>query len=238
MSVKAVLFDLDGTLLPMDQEKFVKDYFGRLAAFLAPHGYEPKTLIDTVWQGTAAMVKNDGSLTNEGRFWQVFNSRLGDGGEERAALFDAFYAEEFDKVSASCGYDGEAPRLTRELRSRGYRLILATNPIFPAAATYRRIRWAGLNPDDFELITTYENSRYTKPNLDYYREILASAGLSAEECIMVGNDVGEDMVAERLGMRTYLVTRDLINRAGEDISRYSRGSLLDILPLFDASESE
>ena len=54
--IKAILFDLDGTLLPMDQDEFTKGYFKLLAAKLAPYGYEPKTLIDTVWAGTAAMV--------------------------------------------------------------------------------------------------------------------------------------------------------------------------------------
>ena len=69
MSITTVLFDLDGTLLPMDQDVFVKDYFSRIAAKVAPAGYDPKQLIDTIWRGTAAMVKNDGSKTNEEAFW-------------------------------------------------------------------------------------------------------------------------------------------------------------------------
>lgn len=60
MSITTVLFDLDGTLLPMDQDVFIKDYFGRLAKKLVPYGYEPKKLIETVWAGTKAMVKNTG----------------------------------------------------------------------------------------------------------------------------------------------------------------------------------
>ena len=63
-----ILFDLDGTLLPMDQEVFTKDYFKRLAAKLLPHGYQADQLVDGIWAGTAAMVKNDGTCTNEGPF--------------------------------------------------------------------------------------------------------------------------------------------------------------------------
>ena len=59
MKITTVLFDLDGTLLPMDQDLFTKGYFKLLAAKLAPYGYEPKQLIDAVWAGTAAMLKND-----------------------------------------------------------------------------------------------------------------------------------------------------------------------------------
>lgn len=67
--ITTVLFDLDGTLLPMDQEVFVKAYFGSLAKKLAPHGYDPQTLIAGIWEGIAAMVKNDGSKTAEEAFW-------------------------------------------------------------------------------------------------------------------------------------------------------------------------
>ena len=71
MIIKAVLFDLDGTLLPMDQEEFIKAYFGLLAKRLAPLGYEADKLYQVLWYGVAAMVKNDGSCVNEDAFWKV-----------------------------------------------------------------------------------------------------------------------------------------------------------------------
>ena len=69
--MKAVLFDLDGTLLPMDQDVFNKAYFGALSKKLAPRGYEPKSFIDSVWAGVIAMLRNDGKNTNEQVFWQI-----------------------------------------------------------------------------------------------------------------------------------------------------------------------
>lgn len=222
--ITTVLFDLDGTLLPMDQERFVKDYLGRLAAYLAPYGYAPDRLVDAIWKGVGAMVVNDGSCRNEVRFWQAFAAAFG---EERMAdrpLIETFYRTEFQKVQQSCGCNPMAAELIRALRTAGCRLILATNPIFPATATESRIRWAGLAPSDFEFVTTYENISYSKPNLDYYREILTLRGLTAAECLMAGNDVGEDMVAAKLGMEVFLVTDWLIDR-GEDISRYPKGDL-------------
>ena len=77
MSIKVVLFDLDGTLLPMDQDVFVKAYFKGIAAKLAPYGYEPKALIDAIWAGTIKMIKNDGRRTNEEAFWDYFASIYG-----------------------------------------------------------------------------------------------------------------------------------------------------------------
>lgn len=233
MKIKMILFDLDGTLLPMDQEIFVKTYFGKLAARLMPHGYDAKLLVDAIWKGTAAMVANDGKKTNEAVFWDTFAERFGEDVRKDEPLFDAFYREEFDTVRTSCGHDPAAAPAVYALKEKGFRVALATNPIFPSLATECRIRWAGLQPADFELFTTYENSSYCKPNLAYYETVLASLGVKAEECLMVGNDVAEDMVAEKLGMKVFLMTACLLNKNGSDISVYPQGDFNDLLAYVD-----
>ena len=153
-----VLFDLDGTLLPMDQEVFTRAYFKRLAAKLVPLGYEPDKLIDGIWAGIAAMVKNDGACTNEEAFWKCFAGIFGERVYRDRPVFDDYYRREFQEVAAVCGRNPQAKETVDRLKAAGYRLALATNPIFPATATESRIRWAGLEPEDFELYTTYENS--------------------------------------------------------------------------------
>jgi len=227
--LKAVLFDLDGTLLPMDQDEFVKAYFGRLAKHLKPFGYEEQSLISAIWAGTRSMVQNTGEVTNEEAFWLTFCEIFG----ERARLdephFAQFYATGFQKVQSVCGVSPEAARTVRWLRERGIRVSLATNPIFPAIATESRIRWAGLRPEDFEGYTTYENSCYCKPELRYYKKILQKLKLEPEQCLMVGNDVGEDMVAQKLGMDVFLLTDCLINKGNEDISVYPHGDFRQLL---------
>lgn len=227
--MKAVLFDLDGTLLPMDQEVFVKDYLGRMAAFLAPHGYDPEKLIKAVWKGTGAMVQNDGKARNEDVFWQVFNDMMEKDARQDSALFEEFYRGDFQKARQSCGFQPAAAPAVREIREMGYQVILATNPLFPAIATQSRIRWAGLTPEDFERITTYENARFCKPNPDYYQEILGKLNLNPSDCLMVGNDVDEDMIAETLGMKVFLLMDCLINRNQADISRYPSGGFTELL---------
>ena len=228
MSITTVLFDLDGTLLPMDQDVFVKDYFTRIAGKVAPQGYDPKQLIDMIWHGTAAMVKNDGSKTNEEAFWKYAVSVYGERIVRDKRFFDAFYEEEFDKIKAVCGYDSAAAEIVHSLKERGIRVALATNPIFPARATQWRIQWAGLQPEDFEWYTTYENSCHSKPNLDYYRDVLNQLQVKPEECLMVGNDVGEDMIAAQLGMKVFLLTDCMINKTNADISVYPHGSFDDL----------
>lgn len=227
--ITTILFDLDGTLLPMDQDKFVKSYIGRMAKKLAPYGYDPELLTAGLWKGTGAMVKNTGEKTNEDVFWSAFNAIAGKDCREDEVLFMDYYCNEFQLVAQDCGFDPRASQAIAEIREKGYRVVLATNPLFPAIATHSRAKWAGLNPGDFDLITTYENSRHCKPNPDYYRDILATLNLKPENCVMVGNDVQEDMVAQTLGMKVFLLTDNLINRTGEDINRYPHGSFGELM---------
>ncbi len=234
MKIKAVLFDLDGTLLPMDQEVFVRDYFGRLAKYLAAHGYASEKLVETMWRGIGVMMHNTGEVTNEAAFWTVFSAIYG--AEKVAAdkaLFAAFYDEEFPKVQAVCGKNPQAAALVASLKDRGVRVALATNPLFPTVATESRVRWAGIDPAAFELITTYENSSYCKPHAAYYRAVLDALGLMPGECVMVGNDVGDDIPAREVGMEVFLLTDCLINKADADITAYPHGDFAALSAYLD-----
>ena len=46
---------------------------------------------------------------------------------------------------------------------------------------------------------------------------------------MVGNDVGEDMIAATLGMKVFLLTDCLINKAGADIHQFPNGSFPELM---------
>ena len=228
--ITTVMFDLDGTLLPMDQELFVRTYLNGLCAKAVPHGYEPKKLAESIWAGVGAMVKNDGAKRNEEVFWDAFTAIHGETARADEAMFEAYYRVEFQQVKDVCGFQPLTKVLIEQLKEKGLRLVLATNPIFPAIATESRMRWAGIAPEDFALYTTYENSRFSKPNPDYYRDILAQLQLQPEECLMVGNDVDEDMVpAQQLGLEVFLLTDCLINKNGRDISGYRHGNFADLM---------
>lgn len=224
-----VLFDLDGTLLPMDQELFTKTYFKLLAAKLAPHGYEPEKLIDGVWKGTAAMVKNDGSRTNEEAFWSCFSDIFGENALKDKPIFNDYYENDFQNAASVCGFNGDAKKTVDLCLSLKLRIALATNPIFPSVATLSRARWAGLEPGDFELITTYENSVHCKPNSAYFTDIAAALGCRAESCLMVGNDADEDYGAVNAGMELFILTDCLINKSGRDLSSIPHGGFADLM---------
>lgn len=231
MNLTTVFFDLDGTLLPMKQENFIKGYSTALTAYLMNYGYDA-SVMRVIMEGTRDMVRNDGSRTNEEVFWARMRSVYGERVLGDIPVLERFYCEEFHSVSASCGYTPEARVLIDGLKAKGYRLVLATNPLFPELATHARLQWAGLSPSDFCYISVYENSRYAKPSLAYYRELLEKLALDPLECMMVGNDVDEDMIAGDLGMRTFLLTDDLINRSGKDLSSFEKGTFQDLKAYF------
>ena len=238
--MKAILFDLDGTLLPMQQDEFTAAYFDRLSKKLAPCGYEPERLIEGVWQGTKAMVKNNGEQTNEqvfwkefaeffGIFWKEFAEFFGDKVYSDIDKFNEFYETDFDKLKSYCGYNEQANRTIQTLKEKGFLLVLASNPVFPMEAQKKRMVWAGINPDDFVLITSYENSHYCKPNPLYYKEIAEKIGVHPSDCLMVGNDTTEDAAAMQIGADFFLLTDCLLNKERKDISKYSRGSFTQLL---------
>ena len=223
MKINTVFFDLDGTLLPMDQDIFIKAYLGGLIRTLAPRGYDPKAIGNALWDSTRAMMKNDGRTSNEEVFWRSFCKILGDGvrGEER--LLEEFYKSDFQAISKVCGYTPRAKELVERIKAAGLTVVLATSPLFPRVATDSRIRWAGLDPTDFAYVTTYENSKFCKPNPLYYTDLCEKLGLDPREVAMIGNDVGDDMVAGEVGMDLFLLTDCLINRKDKDISTYRQG---------------
>ena len=132
-------------------------------------------------------------------------------------------------MQEACGFHPGAKEVVETVKQKGLMAVLATNPLFPAVATKARMGWAGLSPEDFVYYTTYENSSYCKPNLKYYEMILEEIGVKPQECLMVGNDVQEDMIAEKLGMEVFLLTDCLINSKEQDISGYPKGGFAELL---------
>lgn len=237
-TIDTILFDLDGTLLPMEQEAFIKTYMKAACKKLAEFGYKPEDVVDGLWKGTYAMIANDGKASNHDVFWKVFADRLGPGVMDAYDALCRFYDNEFDGVKVVVDPKfaaGEYPvrALIDSLKAKGYRLILATNPVFPANAVKTRLNWIGLAPEDFSCITTYENSRFCKPNVRYFEDIIFKAGGDPDHCLMVGNSVSEDLAAGGYGMDCYLITDFIENPKNLDYSGHKNGSFADFVKFAD-----
>lgn len=211
MKYKAILFDLDGTLLPMDTDRFIKGYFEELAKTICPLGIKPDTLFSGIWTGIKAMVANDGVLPNCEVFWNTFRNMTDADIDIFRPATDNFYSEEFKKSKEFTGDNPNAREAVRLARLLADKVILATNPLFPMNGQRTRLGFIDLTPEDFDLVTCYESDYYCKPNEKYYLSICSRHGLNPSECLMIGNDEGEDMhPCVSLGMDTFLVTDCLI----------------------------
>lgn len=213
----AILFDLDGTLLPMDNDEFISGYLKLIARTAMQWGYtSPDETIAALWEGVAAMVKNSGEMPNYDAFWKRFEEVLGRDCSEDVPKFDKFYENEFMQLRPLSFPTPLAKTAVAEARKRAKHVILASNPVFPMVATEMRMSWTGLSPDDFDWVTNYFNSTSCKPNPEYYRDILKRFDLNPERCVMIGNDVREDYLASKeVGISSFIVTDYIINRKNE-----------------------
>lgn len=207
MHYQAILFDLDGTLLPMELERFVKAYFGALSRALVPMGLKGEEIIQPLWAATKAMIANTTGKLNADVFWESFCAATG---LERSVLepvCDEFYATGFHAARAATGENPLAREAVRLAREKADMVVLATNPLFPMAGQRTRLSWLGLAPEDFELVTCYTSDRHCKPNPAYFIDICQRLSLDPARCLMIGNDDREDMAcAASCGMDCYLVT--------------------------------
>ncbi len=218
------MLDMDGTLIPFEQEEFIKVYFGELCKKLAPLGYEPEHTVKSIWAGTKAMIKNDGSRLNSELFWEVFRS-MNEGMPDAKALCDEFYTNEFNRAQSIVKYSVDRKPLIQRLHDKGLKVVLATNPLFPSDGMNTRMGWVGLSPEDFDHVTHYDNSTYCKPFPGYFTEIAEKLGVKPEECVMIGNSVQDDMAAVKAGLRVFLVPEFLENPQNEDCSALPQGTL-------------
>jgi len=207
MKYQAIMFDLDGTLLPMELENFTKNYFALLAKRLKKYPLDSQTLVRAIWSGTEAMVRNDGTSRNSEVFWNVFKTVAGYCSEELMAECDDFYSNEFMDAKRFTGENPYAADAVRLAREKADTVILATNPLFPLAGQRSRLSWIGLKPEDFDLVTHYESDCFCKPNPEYFLAICSRLKLQPERCLHIGNDDREDMwAAQKAGLKSYLVT--------------------------------
>ncbi|HYE84399.1 MAG TPA: HAD family hydrolase [Clostridia bacterium] len=220
--IDTILFDLDGTLLPLDMQKFTQIYFNEMGSMFKDM-IDPKLLVKLIWTATQEMVDNTEYKTNEEVFMNKFSELIGGDISMYTERFDKFYDTLFHRTREAAQSHSLIKESIEILKEKNYKLVVATNPLFPRKAIHHRIEWAGLDLKDFIYITSYENNHYCKPQLHFYREVLDVIGKKPEQCMMVGNDVQEDLIALKLGIKTFLVRNHMIHRTEETINSSYEG---------------
>ncbi|MGI6585083.1 MAG: HAD family hydrolase [Gracilibacteraceae bacterium] len=221
-----ILFDLDGTLLPLDIEMFTKIYFNEMGQ-LFKDMIDPKMLVKHIWTATSEMIGNTEYKTNEEVFMDRFSKLIDGDINSYKERFDFFYDTLFHKAKEAAESQSLIIDSIAILKKKNYKLVVATNPLFPRKAIHHRIEWAGLDLKDFEYITSYEDNHFCKPQPEFYKEVLEAIGKKPEQCLMVGNDVQEDLIALKLGIKTFLIKNHMIHRTEEAINSTYEGDYED-----------
>lgn len=204
--IKAIFFDLDGTLLPLKDSDFTSVYAKLLVTTLAKHGYEPNKLGSDVKQLMKLMYANDGSKTSEEVFFDLFTKEYGNKVHEDHDIYMSFYQNEFRGLKEVCGANDLAKDIVKYAREKAGLVVLATNSLLPYEAIKTRISFIDLTENNFDYISKYETLHCTKPNPNFFKEILNDMNLKANEVIMFGNNAIEDAIcAMGAGIKTYLV---------------------------------
>ena len=88
--MKYVLFDLDGTLLPLDTEDFIKGYLKVLSKKMANY-IQPDVFVPKLLKATEAMVLNLEEKTNEEVFSEHFFKDCPENKVSILKQFEEFY---------------------------------------------------------------------------------------------------------------------------------------------------
>ena len=206
---KAILFDLDATLIPFDQKEMSREFFA------STHDFERDNNIpgfaEAFSYAFAQCKLNHGDCVNKEVFDRCFQEKLEV--DDLDSLMDDFYTTSFTVTKKVLQYRGSEKAMLNSLRDHGKLLICATNPVFPMSATITRMDWAGICPEDFDLVTLHTESTWCKPNPQYYLEILHRFDLAPEDVVMIGNDTLDDLGALEAGIYSVLIDDFLINRS-------------------------
>ncbi|MCP4899143.1 MAG: HAD family hydrolase [bacterium] len=227
---KALLLDLDDTLLANNMDGFIPAYFKGLTESVVDIMPGEK-LIRELLKATHAMAANDGAgPTNEELFESLFYPGLGYERDELRPRFEQFYAHEFPKLRSLTASKPEARRLVDWAFANQLDVVIATNPLFPATAIEQRIAWAEVPVDEYPyaLVTTFENMHATKAHPIYYREILDMIGRAPEECLMVGDNWGWDVAQPAaVGIASYWIADPTARPEDDYVTPLGVGSLAD-----------
>ncbi len=233
-NLQAVLFDLDGTLIDVDMDRFVPLYLRRLTARMSDLA-EPSKTTAVLHRAVVEMFANtDHEKTLETILHDALQTELLISAEHYNERLELFCQEDLNDLQPLVKEHPLSRQLIEACLERGLQVVVATNPIFPRTVVDARLTWGKLDDLPFQLVTAYETSHFCKPNPAYFDEVLAQLQVPAEACLMVGNDTQHDTAASLVGIRTCLLTPWRIDRPGERFKADWEGRHEELLPLLQA----
>jgi len=207
---KYLLFDLDGTLIHFDVKTFIAEYLRLIQSYFSRYSFAT-SVPEWIMEGTEQMLNNEGTMTNKEKFLSAFQQKTGLSEQEIWAKFLHFYQSDYNRLKSITRPVPGARKILERALSAGYKLVIATQPVFPQIAILKRLAWAGLDHLPYILITHIENMYASKPYPQYFEQILSILGAMGEECLMIGNDQEMDTACEKVGIPAFFLTSGMRN---------------------------
>lgn len=201
--------DLDDTLLGNPMEVFIPAYLRALGNHLAEE-VDPELMVASMLEATQIMFQNhkpDQTLkeTFDSHFYKAINIPQ----TSLQTQINQFYETVFPSLKKHTQYLPEAQKFIDNALELGYRVGIATNPLFPKTAILQRLEWAGISDhhSHFVLIPSYETFHFAKPDPAFFAEFLTRIGWPIGPIIMVGNDPDHDINGSSLmGISSFWIT--------------------------------
>jgi len=203
--MKTFLFDLDDTIIHLNWGVFEKAYYGGLAEAFS-HLMPKEAVGKYVYLSYVYMVQVVDGRTNKEKFYDKMSELCGIDKEILKKEEPGYYLNKYDELKGITKPIDAMVESVNILKEKGYPLVIASNPVFPAIATLKRLSWIGFTEDDFVKVTYFETQYACKPQMQFYTDLLKQLNLKPEDCVMVGNDRKEDMMATLLGVQGILIT--------------------------------
>ena len=198
-----LLLDLDGTLIYSGNFLLQLEFISRILPLMKKH---------SGWRAAWRAMKESREVlktpstteTNHERMIAIFQKHLGLNRENaEQALLEALLMvfprlePHFGEIKGAKDFISWAKKL--------YTLTLTTNPVWPIQLVQMRMRWGGIDPDDFSSITTSDRMHACKPWPEYYQETLLQENFRAEDCLLIGNERKMDLPATKVGIAVFLI---------------------------------
>lgn len=227
--IKNIFFDMDGTLINMDEDEFIKIHYNLVNRKFEEKGYENASEIaKVIMKGAYIMPQNDGSKLNSELFYEYCKDELNLNRQDIEEPMDELYRTTYQEAKVTASKIDGMDDVLKTLKAKGKRLFLTTNPIFPLIAILGRLHWGELDENNFVYISNYDICHYAKPNSNFYKEIMENYNLKPEETMLIGNSYEDDILpAFDLKLRSYYLTSNKgdkkVDMAGthEDFRRFA-----------------